>query len=147
MRFDLLALMALGAGGLALAADPAPTQQSERAAMPATVVTDSASPAPSAKTTAPALPSASSPASSQPAATKTTAAAALSADEQRLIAKGYKPQMRNGEKIYCRREAPLGSRISDVQHCGTVSQLATATQDGKDYVEKTQRTQLNPAGN
>jgi hypothetical protein len=72
---------------------------------------------------------------------------ALSADEQRLLSQGYKPQMRNGEKIYCRREAQLGSRIPDVQHCGTVTQLKDATLNGQDYAEKAQRTQLNPAGN
>jgi hypothetical protein len=147
MRSDVFALAFLSVVVPRLAAaDPAPTSQPERAATPAAVVTDSASPAPQAASQSPALPPASSPAASQPAATKTAPAPPLSADEQRLINQGYKPQMRNGEKVYCRREAELGSRIGGVEHCGTVAQLKTATQDGRDYAEKAQRTQNNPMG-
>ena len=146
MRSGFLALALFGAGGLVLAADPPlTTQQPEHVATPAAVVTDSVSPVTSAPSAAPAPPALTSPAASQPAAAK-AAAPSLSADEQRLLSQGYKPQMRNGEKIYCRREAELGSRISAVQHCGTVTQLTTATQNGKDYTEKIQRSQLNPAG-
>ena len=72
------------------------------------------------------------------------AAPELSAAEQRLLSQGYKPRMRNGQKIYCRPEPALGSRISAGQHCGTVSQLTTATQDGKEYLDQAQRSQLNP---
>lgn len=145
MRSGFLALALFGASGLVLAADPPLTTQPEHVAMPAVVVTDSVSPVTSAPTAAPAPPAVSSPAASQPAAPK-AAAPSLSADEQRLLSQGYKPQMRNGEKIYCRREAQLGSRISAVDHCGTVTQLTTATRDGKDYTEKMQRSQLNPVG-
>ena len=141
MRFDILALAFLGLGSVALAnaADPAPATQPERAAAPAPTVTNSASVSTSAPTGVPKPPAAS------PAAGP-AAAAELSTAEQRLINQGYKPQMRNGEKIYCRREAALGSRISASQHCGTVAQLSTTTQEGKDYLEKTQRNQLNPVG-
>ena len=147
MRLDTLVLAFLGVGGLTLAAaaDPAATPPPGRAAAPAAVVTDSASVVTSAPTGIPAPPPASSTVASPPAAAK-AAAPTLSAAEQRLINLGYKPQMRNGEKIYCRREAALGSRISAGQHCGTVTDLATATQDGKDYLDKTQRTQTNPVG-
>jgi len=147
MRFAMPALAFLGVGALALAAaaDPAPTPQPERTAAPAALTTDSASPATSAATGVPAPPPGPSRAASQPAAA-TAAAPALSAAEQRLLSQGYKPQMRNGQKIYCRREAELGSRISAGQKCGTVTELATATQDGKDYLNQTQRSQLNPTG-
>jgi len=140
MRFDILALALLGAGSLTLAAaaDPAPATQP--AAVPAPTVTNSASVSASAPTGHPAPPPASSPAASPAAAPE------LSTAEQRLINLGYKPQMRNGEKIYCRREAALGSRISASAHCGTVAELSTTTQEGKDYLEKTQRSQLNPVG-
>ena len=148
MRLAMPALAFLGVGALALAvaADPAPTTQPERTAKPAAIAPDSASPATSAATGVPAPPAASAPVASPPAAPK-AAAPELSAAEQRLLSQGYKPQMRNGEKIYCRREAQLGSRIPDVQHCGTVAQLKDATLNGRDYLEKAQRTQLNPAGN
>jgi hypothetical protein len=139
MRFDILALALLGVGRLApaAAADPAPATPPERAAATAGVVTDSAS----HTTSAPTPPPASSPAASPSAPPKV--APEVSADERRLISLGYKPQMRNGEKVYCRREAALGSRINTTQHCGTVAQLATATQEEKDSVEKIQR---NPKG-
>ncbi len=147
MRFDILALAVVGLGSLAVAAaaDPAPATQPEHTVAPTAAVTDSAS-ATHAATGVPAPTPASSPAASPPAAAK-VAASQLSADEQRLINLGYKPQMRNGEKIYCRREAALGSRISAAQRCGTVTELAASSQEGKDYLEKTQRTQsVNPMG-
>ena len=143
MRFAILALAFLGLGGLELAAaDPEPATPS---AAPAAVVTDSAAPAASAATKAPPPPAASPAAASQPAAPKATTPA-LSADEQRLLSQGYKPQMRNGEKVYCRRETELGSRLGSVQRCGTVTQLKTATQNGRDYTDQVQRTQNNPMG-
>jgi hypothetical protein len=52
--------------------------------------------------------------------------------------------MRNGEKIYCRREAPMGSRISSGQHCGTVAELADTTQVGREGLERTQRNTVSP---
>jgi hypothetical protein len=145
MRFHILALAVLGVGSLALAvaAEPAPATQPERAAAPAAVVTDSA---PSATSAAKEI-SASSPASSpatNPAPTAKAAPPELSPAESRLINLGYKPQMRNGEKIYCRREAPMGSRISSGQHCGTVAELATTTQVGREGLERTQRNSVNP---
>ena len=144
MRFAIFALSFLGLGGVGLAAaDP---ELATPSAAPAAVIADSPAPATSAATQAPP-PAASPAAASQPAAPKATAAAALSGDEQRLLSQGYKPYMRNGEKIYCRREAQLGSRISDVQHCGTVAQLTTATRNGKDYTEQAQRTQIIPVVN
>jgi hypothetical protein len=144
MRFEAFALACLGAGALVLAAaDPPSATQSEH---PATAAApDSAAPATSATTAAPAAPIAPSPSAKQPAA-PTAAAPALSPDEQRLLNEGYKPQMRNGQKVYCRREAELGSRIADVQHCGSVTQLKDTAQNGRDYVEKAQRSQFNPTG-
>ncbi|MBV8974931.1 MAG: hypothetical protein JOY74_07405, partial [Sinobacteraceae bacterium] len=50
----------------------------------------------------------------------------------------------NGEKIYCRREAPMGSRISSGQHCGTVAELATTTQEGRQGLERSQRNTVSP---
>ena len=140
MRFATFALAFLGLGGLGLAdADPEPATPS---AAPAAVIPNSPAPAISAATQA-SPPAASPAAASQPAAPK-AAASALSADEQRLISQGYKPQMRNGEKIYCRREASIGSRISAGQHCGTAAELTMTTQESKDYLNKSQQNQLNP---
>ena len=144
MRFDILALAVLGLGSLALAAaaEPAPTTPAEHAAAPAAAVTDSASSATSAAKGIPASSPASSATNPTPAAK--AAAPELSPAENRLINLGYKPQMRNGEKIYCRREAPMGSRISSGQHCGTVAELATVTQEGREGLEKSQRNTVSP---
>ncbi|MBV9317904.1 MAG: hypothetical protein JOZ34_10630 [Gammaproteobacteria bacterium] len=145
MRFDILALAVLGLGSLApaVAADAPPTTQPERAAAPAAAADASAAPATSTATKDPPTPSATSPAASPPAATQ-AAAPELSPAESHLIDLGYKPQMRNGEKIYCRREAPMGSRISSGQHCGTVAELATTTQEGRQGLERTQRNTVSP---
>jgi hypothetical protein len=146
MRFDIVALAVLGLGSLApaVAADAPPTTEPERAATPAAAVDASASPAPSTATKVSATtPSAASPAASPPAATQ-AAAPELSPAESHLIDLGYKPQMRNGEKVYCRREAPMGSRISSGQHCGTVAELATTTQEGRQGLERSQRNTVSP---
>jgi hypothetical protein len=145
MRFDILALAVLGLGSLApaVAADVPPTTQPERAAAPAASANASASPATSTATKVSATPSAASPAASPPAAAQ-AAAPELTPAESHLIDLGYKPQMRNGEKIYCRREAPMGSRISSGQHCGTVAELATTTQEGRQGLERSQRNTVSP---
>ena len=144
MRFHILALAVLGVGSLALAvaAEPAPATQPERAAAPAAVVSDSASAATSAAKEIPASAPAPSPATT-PAAPK-AATPELSPAESRLINLGYKPQMRNGEKVYCRREAPMGSRISSGQHCGTVAELEATTQVSREGLERSQRNTVNP---
>jgi hypothetical protein len=145
MRFDILALAVLGIGSLALAvaAEPAPATQPERTAAPAAVVTDSA---PSATSAAKELPASSPAAATATNSTPAAKAAApeLSPPENRLINLGYKPQMRNGEKVYCRREAPMGSRISSGQHCGTVAELEATTQVSREGLERSQRNTVNP---
>ncbi len=62
------------------------------------------------------------------------------------MAEGYKPEMRNGEKVFCRREQTLGSRLSEAKHCATAEQLKISQQETHDVIEKIQRTQKNPAG-
>jgi hypothetical protein len=47
----------------------------------------------------------------------------LTYEEQRLVSKGYKLNMRNGEKWFCRRELGLGSRVAAQNVCGTPSML------------------------
>ena len=83
-----------------------------------------------------------------PAAAKSTTAPApaVDPDEQRLISQGYKPEMRHGEKVFCKREPVMGSRINVTEHCGTVDQLKTLTQVSKEEVNKSQRIQTNPTG-
>lgn len=67
-------------------------------------------------------------ASAAPAAASAGAAsaAAVSPAEKALLASGYKPQMRNGELVYCRRDTAIGSRLVAQMTCGTVRELEAA---------------------
>jgi len=59
---------------------------------------------------------------------------------------GYRPQMHNGQKLFCKREDVMGSRIGGQMRCGTVDQLAAETRLSREATENAQRTQLNPSG-
>jgi len=62
------------------------------------------------------------------------------------MALGYKPEMRNGEKVFCRREQTLGSRLGATKHCATAEELKVSQQETHDVMDKIQRTQKNPQG-
>jgi hypothetical protein len=46
--------------------------------------------------------------------------------------------MRNGEEVYCRREAPLGSRLPTALHCVTVAEAELMAQQGRETTEHLQ---------
>ena len=123
MRFVVGVLACIGAGVLTVAvADPPPPEQ-------------------------PSAPAAQAP--SAPQSTPVASAVAKPAidpDEKRLISQGYKPEMRNGEKVFCRREQTLGSRLGEAKHCATAEQLKVSHQETHDVMDKIQRTQKNPQG-
>ena len=56
---------------------------------------------------------------------------------QRLRSQGYKPEVRNGTKIYCRKETEMGSRFPS-KTCATADQLSAANKDGQDALNKVQ---------
>lgn len=60
-----------------------------------------------------------------------------------LRAEGYKPAMRNGEKVYCRREIPLGSRLPTTLKCVTVAEAELMAKEARETTEHIQR---NTAG-
>jgi len=138
MRFAVGLLACLGAGALTSAlADPqveaqSAPQQTSAAAAPA--------PAAPAARAAEAASVASAKAPATPAAAKPE----LDKDTQHFLAEGYKPEMRAGEQIYCRRETALGSRLTPVKNCGTIEQLKLAEQQTKSGVFDAQRQQINP---
>jgi hypothetical protein len=129
----LVAAISIAAGSQVLALDP--QQQSPTPAQPAP---DSA-PAPA--TVSPSSPDQSGakpPAADANAATSASATAAanppvvvkagkpeLTHEEQQLVSRGYKLEMRHGEKWFCRREAVLGSRLQETKVCGTASMLSS----------------------
>jgi len=150
MRFVVRVLaLIIGTGAVTLAlADPAaPTSQAHAAASASTPAAAAA--AAPATAAAPASPApASSPPSTASAAAATSAPAkpAVDADERRLIAEGYKPQMRGGTKVYCKREQVLGSRLGAPEVCATADQLKTSTQNSREATEQSQRYGTNPRG-
>lgn len=105
--------------------------------------TSTATPAAPTSTATPAAPaSAASPAAAKPAAeSPKNAPTELTADEKRLIAAGYKLEVKGDKRIFCRKEATLGSRF-EKKVCGTADQLASQTRDSKDMAEGAQRTAI-----
>lgn len=70
---------------------------------------------------------------------------AIDPEEKRLIAQGYKAQMRNGEKVFCRREEQLGTRLSGRLICGTIADLKAAQEQTREEVERRQRVGVTDA--
>jgi len=139
-RFLLAALM-LGAGALSVAvadppATPAPAASAPAASTP--VTTTAATPAAPATNTAAA-------AVAKPAA-GAMPDAAQAAEEKRLLAAGYKPEMRNGVKFWCRKEPELGSNLSGHKVCGTQEQIIVNARDTQDSLDIAQKKQVNPTG-
>jgi hypothetical protein len=110
-------------------------------------------PVPAASQAAPAAAAtaatpASSSASTQSASTAKPAASAddaasEEATDKRLRSQGYRPEMRNGTKIYCRKEAAIGSRFES-KVCATPEQIAQATKDSQDALYKSQINRGGP---
>ncbi len=98
----------------------------------------------------------------QPAATATSAAASNAAsdskpaikkivlidnninDEQlkQILAKGYKPEARGSETVYCRKETPVGTRFP-TKTCQTSTAILEMEQRSKDATANAQRTTGN----
>ena len=77
-----------------------------------------------------------------PAAATATAAPAKESDaalEKRLTNSGYKARMRNGTKVWCKREGELGSRLGGQEVCGTPEELRMVVQQNQDAVKSIQK--------
>jgi hypothetical protein len=74
------------------------------------------------------------------------ATAAVDPAEKELLAKGYKIEMHNGERLFCRREEVLGSRLGAGKVCGTKERLKHSEQESKDFTEESQRHRITPDG-
>jgi hypothetical protein len=138
MRFVVSVLAAVSVGGLslALADPPAPASATTGAASSSTNATQPAAPA-------------SAPTAAQPAAKSATASSSTPAAdprEERLLSQGYRPQMHDGQKVFCKRAAILGSRTEMTTLCGTVDQLSSQIQNSREATENAQRTQLPVSG-
>jgi hypothetical protein len=149
----LLAGIGLNFGAGSAARADAPPEPTASATVPAPTAAEhtptkidapSSAAAPSARDAAP--PTAATVSATAAAATDASRLSAVElAEDKRLQALGYRPEMRNGTRFYCRREAPLGSRFEH-KICTTAQQHSDLRQDSKDLLEGAQRTQLNPTG-
>ena len=129
MRFPIVLFACLFAGGFSQIQGAEPPQPSAQAtAVSSTLSTAAAKSATSNDT-------------------KATEAVKDVSEEQakRLRSRGYKPEVRNGNTLFCRKETALGSRFES-KVCGTAADLDKATRNGKDLTESAQRNQLNPSG-
>src|SRR5580698_9142733 len=129
LQAGLLTLMGIGAVSMALADPPTPAPTSE--AQPA-----SAAAGPAA---APASP---------PTAAVITAPADDDLLDRHLRSEGYKVEMHNGQKIYCRKEEVLGTRLGgNTKNCSTAEQLKITESQAHELLERTQRQQVSgPSG-
>jgi len=141
MRFVVGALACMAVGGISLAlADP-----STPASVPSPPSAPSAptAPAAAAPTAAPATPAPATP-QAAPAAAATPA---IDPEERRLLAQGYRMQMRRGEKVFCRREEVLGSRLEGKMNCSTAQQLKSTQDQAQEAAQRLQRQNLgHPPG-
>ena len=142
MRSSIGILAFIGFGAVSVAfADPSATE---------TATTATAAPAAQATATAPAQPAA--PATSPtPAAPKVAAPAASTsaAEEERerhFLSEGYRLEMRNGEKVFCRREEMLGSRLGAQKVCASALQLTETERQAKASMDGSIMQHSNPTG-
>lgn len=119
MRLFLSVLVCLGVGGVSVAmADEAPAAATQAASTAAPVT----------------------------ATDKPAQAPASDSFEKQLLAQGYKAEMHNGQKQYCRKEGTLGSRLGDTKHCGTLEELKISTQVSRSATDKIQQQVGNHPG-
>jgi hypothetical protein len=141
----LIAIVSMGAAFPVFATEPEPQQatstpNSSPQSPPPSSTTQPSTPGPAAADSA-----ASTTAEGKPPVVVQTDKNQLTHEEQQLISRGYKLEVRNGEKWFCRREQMLGSRLNEVKHCGTASMLAESTQRQKEETRNAQHI-TTPSG-
>ena len=134
MRIAVGLLAVLSAGALTSAlADPQTDAQSAPAAAPAQA-------APAASTAPAAAPAANT------AASAAAAKPEIDQDVQHFQMLGYRPEMRHGQQLYCKREPVLGSRVNMQKVCGTIDELKASERQTHADMEQAQRHQTNSLG-
>jgi hypothetical protein len=141
MRLVIGMLASMGAA-IALADTPPPT--------PAQPAASDVAKAPSLAAPVPVAVATPAPAAASPTASAANASheavAATDPREKMLRLKGYRLEMRHGEKMYCRSEEVLGSRLAGKKVCGTVEELQDREHLSQEMAASAQRQQLNPTG-
>ena len=60
-------------------------------------------------------------------------------EEKVLRDQGYKPTMKNGERLYCKSERPTGSNLPST-HCLTVAEAEALSKNAKESTERIQHS-------
>ena len=143
----VLACVFIGAGSVALAEDPPPSATDNSASTAPAAAAPSAAPATTAATPAPVA-SATKSAVTVTAAATPPAAPEVDPIEKHFISEGYRMQMRNGEKVFCRREEVMGTRLgSNNMTCSTAEVLKQTEAQAHATVERAQNQQASgPTG-
>ena len=132
----LLTLLGAGVFTVALAdtpADQAAASPPAATAAPAATSTSSTSATATATSSNAATPSSPASAAAGPAKESDTAL------EKRLTNSGYKSRMRNGQKVWCKQQGELGSRLGGQEVCGTPDELRMNVQQQQDNVRSVQK--------
>jgi hypothetical protein len=68
----------------------------------------------------------------------------LTPDEKELLSRGYRLEMRHGDKYFCRREAQIGSRF-EIKNCATSDAILARRSESQDALRAIQndRSQIN----
>jgi hypothetical protein len=131
MRLSFVALLCISAGSLGIA-----TAEEPPAATGTPVPGTTAAQVPAAPPASNATPATPAAAAAAPAAKQDVKA---DANEKHLLAEGYKSEMRNGDKVFCRKEELLGSRLGGKKVCDTADNLVAREDMDKANAERTER--------
>jgi len=131
-------LTLLGAGVFAVALADTPADQAA-ASPPAATAPPAATSTSSTPATATATSSNAATASSPASAAAGPAKESDTALEKRLTNSGYKSRMRNGQKVWCKQQGELGSRLGGQEVCGTPDELRMNVQQQQDNVRSVQK--------
>jgi hypothetical protein len=108
---------------------------------------DSATEAPaSAASAEPAQSNAAAPAgpTSQSKSAASPSTSALSADDHSLMSRGYKPQMKNGQKLWCREYVSTGTRlVRNQEECTTADVIKQRTDNARAMTDRAQSNMLD----
>lgn len=69
-------------------------------------------------------------------------------DDKALLAAGYKPEMKDGQKVWCRHEKQTtGSRVArDKETCSSAEIIKEQLKNAREMTERSQHNQLNKQG-
>jgi hypothetical protein len=131
----VMACVGIGAVSIDLA-DPADAPKSSAPA----AVTE-------ARTSVPASPSTAAAPATPAAPAVTITAATPDAQEQlerHFLSEGYKSEMHGSQKVFCRREDTIGTRLGASKNCGTVDELKQQEDLAAQATHNIQRTNQRP---